>query len=94
MKRVAAFLVLLTLLIYLWNHRKGLTAGQAVGETVEVVDKVSGDAVHNEYRAVTVVVLIAMFAFVMWTVLRANQGENKAMPPAKESSASNKTAQR
>lgn len=94
MKRVAAFLVLLTLLIYLWNHRKGLTVGQAVGETVEVVDKASGDALHNEYRAVTVLALIAMFAFVMWTVLRAKEREDKAMPPTRESSASSDATHR
>jgi hypothetical protein len=36
--------------------------------------------------------LMALFAFVTWTVLRANEGEDKAMPAARESSASDKTA--
>ena len=94
MKLVASFLVLLALVALLAIHRKGLTADEAVGKGVRVVVRVTDDAFHNEYRAVTVVVLIAMFAFVMWTVLRAYGRENKAKPPAKESSASNKTVLR
>jgi hypothetical protein len=94
MKLVASFLVLLALVALLAIHRKGLTADEAVGKGVRVVVRVTDDAFHNEYRAVTVVVLIAMFAFVMWTVLSANRGVNKEMPPARESNASNDTVHR
>jgi hypothetical protein len=94
MKLVTSFLVLLALIALLWIHRNGLTADEAVGKSAGVVVRLTVDASYNEYRAVTVLAVIAMFAFVMWTVLRAYGRENKAKPPAKESSASNKTVLR
>ena len=94
MKLVASFLVLLGLIALLAIHRKGLTADAAAAKGVGVAVRMEDDVFHDEYRTVATLAVIAMFAFVMWTVLRANQGENKAMPPGRESSASNKTAQR
>jgi hypothetical protein len=35
---------------------------------------------------------MALFAFVMWTSLRAFEGEDKATPPARESSERGTTA--
>jgi hypothetical protein len=47
---------------------------------------------RDEFAAVAFLALIALFAFVTWTAVRANQGEDKASPPARESSASGTTA--
>ena len=94
MKMVASCLLLLALLALLAIHRKGLTADQAAEKGVGVVVRVTDDAFYNEYRTVAVLALIAIFAFVMWTVLRANKAENKTMPSARESRSSNKTALR
>jgi len=92
MKMVASFLLLLALLALLTIHRNGLTVDQAAEKGVGVVVRVTDDAFHNEYRTVAVLALMAIFAFVIWTVLRAHKVENKAMSPARESSSSNKTA--
>jgi hypothetical protein len=92
-----ALLVLLAvaaLLVLLAVHRKGLTAKEAEDEVVGTVVKVEDLVVRDRHTAVAVLAMVALFAFVMWTALRANQGEDKAMPPARESSASDRTALR
>ena len=94
MKMAASFLLLLALVALLAIHRHGLTIDQAAEKGVGVAVRVKDDAFYNEYRTVAVLALIAIFAFVIWTVLRAKKVENKAMPPARESSSSNKTTLR
>jgi len=74
-------LVLLALLTLLVVKREHLTAEEAE-DTV----------VRDKYAAVAFLALMALFAFVTWTALRANEGGDKAMPPARESSASDTTA--
>jgi hypothetical protein len=92
--RLVAVLVLLALLTYLAVHRNGLTSKDAEDEAVGEVVKLEEMALYDKYATVAFVALIALFAFVAWTVLRANQGEDKAMPPGRESSASDNTAPR
>jgi hypothetical protein len=84
---VLVLLALLTLLAVLHNRR---TAEEAEGAAVKLEDSV----VHDSHATVAVVGLVALFAFVMWAALRANKGDDKAMPPARESSASDNTAPR
>jgi hypothetical protein len=91
MKLVASFLVLLALIALLAIHRKGLTADEAAEEGVGVVVRLEDDVFRDEYRTVATLAVIAMFAFVMWTVLRAKKEADKTMPLAKESRANNKT---
>ena len=86
-----ALLVLLVLLTLLVVKRKQLTAEEAVGDAVGVAVKLQDRVVRDKYATVAFVGLIALFAFVIWTALRAKEGEDKAMPPAKESSASGPT---
>ena len=93
MKMVASVLLLLALLALLAIHRHGLT-DQAAERGERAVVRVKDVAIYNEHRFAAVLTLMAIFAFVIWTALRANQGENKAMPPARESSSRNKTALR
>jgi hypothetical protein len=81
-------LVVLALLAYLAVHRNGLTDKQAEDEAVGEVVKL-GDAVgRDDFRAVALLALLALGAFVAWTVLRAKRGEDKPMAPTKESRAS------
>jgi hypothetical protein len=89
-----ALLVLLVLLTFLVVHRRGLTTAEAEGETVGAVVKLEDGVARDQYAAVAFVALAALFGFVMWAALRANAGEDKVMPPAGESSASDKTAVR
>jgi hypothetical protein len=86
-----AVLVLLALLTLLVVKRRHLTAEEAVDEAARPVVKVGDTVVRDERAAVAVIVLVALFAFVMWTALRAKEGEDKAVPPAKESGASGTT---
>jgi hypothetical protein len=91
-RRLLAVLVLLALLTYLAVHRhRHLTdkeaADEAVGSAVTLKDMVT----HDEYAVVAFLALIALFGFVMWAVLRVNQG---AMPPDKEPRASDETPPR
>jgi hypothetical protein len=44
--------------------------------------------VRDNFAAVAFLALMALFAFMAWTALRAYQRANKPMPPARESSAS------
>jgi hypothetical protein len=74
-------LVLLALLTLLAVDRK---AEEAAGAAVNVANRV----VHDSHATVAVVGLVALFVFVMWTALRAKEGEDKAMPAASESRAS------
>jgi hypothetical protein len=82
----ALLLILLAMLILL-AVRKGLTTTEEVDKVVVKVDR---NVIRDSRVRVAVVVVVALFAYVMWTALRANRGEAKAMPPAKESSASDK----
>jgi hypothetical protein len=83
-----ALLVLLALLTFLVVKRRGLTADEVEGDAVRVLFKVEDAVTRHEHAAVAFLAVIALFAFVMWTALRANAGEDKAVPAAKESSAS------
>ena len=83
-----AVLVLLALLTYLRVHRRGLTEKEAEDEAVGAVVKLKDMVIYDRYAPVAFLTLVAMFAFVAWTILRANEGEDKSMPPAKEPSPS------
>jgi hypothetical protein len=76
-----AVLVLLALLTFLAVDRK---AEEAAGAAVNVANSV----VHDSHATVAIVGLVALSVFVMWTALRAKEGEGKAMPAASESSTS------
>ena len=89
-----ALLVLLAVLTLLVVKRKQLTAEEAVGEAVGVAFKLEDTVVRDKYAAVAFLGLMVLFLFVMWTALRANDREGKAMPPRREPSASDKTAPR
>jgi hypothetical protein len=85
-------LVLLFLLTCMVLQRRGVTGNEAAGEAVVVADKIEHTVVRNRPEVVVFLALVALFAFVTWTVLRAKMGEDKEMPPPRESSASDKTA--
>ena len=87
-----ALLVLLALLTFLVVKRQYLTAEDAEDAAVRPVVKLEDTVVRDEYAAVAFMALVALFAFVTWTALRAKEGEDKTMPLAGESSASDKTA--
>jgi hypothetical protein len=78
---------LLALLALLVLHRKGRTAEEARGRTAEeavrALVKVEDTVRHDKLVAVAFVGLLALFAFVTWTALCANDGADKAMPPAR-----------
>jgi hypothetical protein len=84
----AALLLLLVMFAVLALKRQHLTAEEAEVATVQTVVEAQNTLVKDWRAAVAVLVLIAMFAFVIWTVLRAKAGEDPAKPPAEESSAS------
>jgi hypothetical protein len=86
----ALLLTLLAVLILLAIHKRLTTAAEVEKAVVKVEDNV----VRDSYSRVAVVAMVALFAYVMWIVLRANRGEAKEMPPAKESSARDKIAPR
>jgi hypothetical protein len=86
-----ALLVLLALLTLLVVKRKHLTAEEAEGDAVRVVVKLENTVVRDGYAAVAFLTVMALFAFVMGTALRANEAEDEAMPPARESNASDTT---
>jgi hypothetical protein len=85
-----AFLVVLLLLMLIVVRHSVLTANEAEKAVVKVQDNV----VRNTRLTVAVVAMVALLAYLMWTLLRADQEEAEATPPAKESSASDKTAPR
>ena len=76
-----ALLVLLALLTLLVVKRKDFTAEEAEDDAVRAVVMLEDTVVHDDFAAVAFLALMALFAFVTWTALRANQGEDKAMPP-------------
>jgi hypothetical protein len=82
----ALLLILLATLILLAVHKR-LTTAEEVEKAAVTVEH---HAVRDSHSQVAVIAVVALFAYVTWTVLRANRGEAKAMPPAKESSASDK----
>jgi hypothetical protein len=77
-----ALLVLLTLLAVLAAKRRHLTAEEATDQTVRAAVNVQNTVLHDKYALVALVAVITLFAFVTWTALRANPGEDQAMPPA------------
>jgi hypothetical protein len=79
---LVALLVLLALLTVLAVKRRHLTTEEATDDTVRVVVKVQNTILHDKYALLAVLALITLFVFVTWTALRANQGEDQAMPPA------------
>jgi hypothetical protein len=87
-------LVLLALLTFLVVKRKDLTDDEAEHDAVRAVVALKDMVVRDERAAVAYLPLLALFAFVAWTALRANKGEDKVMPPARESSASGPTGSR
>jgi hypothetical protein len=84
-------LVLLALLTVLVVKRQHLTAEEAEADAVQAAVKLEERVLRDGHGAVAFLALLALFAFLVWTAIRANAGEDKAMPPAKESSASGTT---
>jgi hypothetical protein len=89
-----AVLVLLALLTLLVVKRKHLTAEEAVDESVRVVVRLDERVASDKYGAVAFLALMALLAFVTWSALGANEAEDEATPPARESSASGTKAPR
>jgi hypothetical protein len=87
-----AALLLLALLTLLIVKRKNLTAEEAEDDALRPVVTLESTVVRDDYAAVAFLALLALFAFVIWTALRANEGDDKAIPPARESNASGTTA--
>jgi hypothetical protein len=87
-----AVLVLLALLTLLAVKRKHLTAEEAADDAVRAGVQLEDKVLRDGHGAVAFLALMALLAFVTWVALRANEGEDKAMPPAGESSASGTTA--
>ena len=86
----AAVLVLLALLVAAAVYRQRHRDAEPVGAAVKLGDR----AVHDSHAGVAVAVLVALFAFVMWTALRANAGGDTATPPAGEPSEGDNTVPR
>ena len=80
-------LVLLVLLMLLAVHRR-LT----VTEAEEAVVTVHNRVVRDSHSTIALVAMVTLFGYMVWTVLCANQGEAKSMPPTRESSADDKSA--
>jgi hypothetical protein len=87
-----ALLVLLALLTLLVVKRKNLTTEEAEDGAVREVVQLEHTVDRDDFSAVTFLALIALCVFVTWTAVRANAGKEKALPPARESSASGTTA--
>ena len=81
---VVALLALLAVLVVKRGH---LTADEAEVGAVQAVVKVQNTLLKDKYAVVAALGLVALFAFVMWTELRAKEGDDQAMPQAEESSA-------
>jgi hypothetical protein len=79
--RLVALLVILVLVAYLAVHRNGLTAKESEDEAVGEVVDVGRMADRDGYSIVASVVLVALFGFVIWKVLRATKVEDEAKPP-------------
>jgi hypothetical protein len=67
--------------------RRDLTANARDVDAVQAVIELGGTIARNEHAAVAFLALMALFAFVIWTALRAKEGEANAVPHAQESSA-------
>ena len=89
--RLVVLLVLLALLTLLVVKRKDLTAEEAEDDAVRAAVKLEDTVDRDDDAAVAFIALVALFAFVTWIALRANEGEDKVRPPARESSASSTT---
>jgi hypothetical protein len=76
----AVLLVLLALLALLVVKRKDLTVEEAEVGAVREVVKRQHTILRDEYAVVAFLGLMALLAFVTWIVLRANEGEDEAMP--------------
>jgi hypothetical protein len=87
-----ALLVLLALLTLLVVKRKDLTAEEAENDAVRAVVTLEDTVVRDDFAAVAFLASMALFTFVTWIALRANERADKAMPPARELSASGTTA--
>jgi hypothetical protein len=83
----AALAVLLLAVVMLLAFYKGLTANDVENQVVDVDKK----TFRYPIATLVVVAMVAMFGYVIWTVLRANQGESNSVPPTKESSAGDKS---
>jgi hypothetical protein len=92
--RPIVLLVVLALLTLLVVKRKDLTAEEAVGDAVRPVVELEQRVVRDRHGAVAFLAVVALFGFVTWAAIRASEGEDKAMPPAGESSASGTTTSR
>jgi hypothetical protein len=82
----AALLLLLVVFILLVAKRRDLRVEEAEDDTVQTVVRVENTVVHDKYAASALLATLALFAFVIWTVLRGKSGEDPAKPPAQESS--------
>src|SRR6516225_8662476 len=82
-----AILLILVAMLILLAVRKRLTTAEEVDKAAS---KVGHAVFHDSHSRVAIVVVVALFAYVTWIVLRANREEAKAMPPAEESSANDK----
>jgi hypothetical protein len=79
-----AILLVLLATLTLLAVQKRLTTAE---ETEKAAVKVEVNVVRDSYSKVVVIALVALFAYVIWIVLRASPGEAQSTPPAKESSA-------
>ena len=66
-----AVLVLLALLTLLVVKRKHLTAEEAEDDAVRTAVQLGDTVDRDKYAAVAIIALVALFAFVMWSALRA-----------------------
>ena len=83
-------LALLTLLVIRVKRRQ-LTAEEAAVAAAHPVVKLVDTVDRYKYAAVAIGLLVGLFAFAMWNALLTEEGEDKAKPPAGESSASGTT---
>src|SRR5262249_44563125 len=82
-----ALLILLALVMLVAVHR-AFRADEVEKAAIKAGDKI----VRDSHSTAAFVVIVTLFGYVLWTALRANQGEGKSMPPTQESSASDKSA--
>jgi hypothetical protein len=73
-----AVLVLLALVTLLMVKRQRLTAAEAADVAVQPVVKLGDTFIRDRHAAVAFLALMALFAFVIWTAVRAGAGEGKA----------------
>jgi hypothetical protein len=81
-----ALVVLMVLLTLPVAKRKDLTAEEAEDDALRTVVKLGDTGIRNEDAAVAFLALMLLFAFVMWTALRASDGKTN-MPPAGDTTA-------